>query len=369
MCKGTARSTEFQQTGIRFLRIRSARTALIFGEWPGTFAAANSSGRESGLKWYPTMPKPAPLDLLYCPLHAANVRYEQTRLVCEGGHEIPVENGIPIFAEKPRLEPTPLNMPPLPPRAAQGRVDGFVDDWIVNTNGNLYWQVRGCLPRYPTPHWPATSVNGAGQVLVDLGCGWGRWSIAAARAGFSPCGVDVHLDALRAGKRVARELGISVDFVCSDITRLPFKPESVDFVFSYSVLQHMEKTKAKKVLNRIAFILRPGGTCLVQLPNVFGLVSLCRQLGRGFREPPACTFAMRYWRPGAITRAFREAGFRSVRFRAEGFLVQNTQREDLDLLTNLGAAAVLSSCALRTASIAIPPLARIADSLWIEAAK
>ncbi len=315
------------------------------------------------------MLKPAPLDLLYCPLHAANVRYEQTRLICEGGHEIPVEDGIPIFAEKPRREPRPLNMPPLPPRTAPSRVDGFVDEWIVNTNGNLYWRVRGRLSRYPIPHWPATTRRGTGQVLIDLGCGWGRWSIAAARAGFSPCGVDVHLDALRAGKRVARELGISADFVCSDISRLPFKPESVDFVFSYSVLQHLEKEKVKEVLNRIVFVLRPGGICFVQLPNAFGLVSFCRQLGRGFREPPPCTFAMRYWTPGAITRAFREAGFGSVRLCAEGFLVQNTQREDLDLLSKLGAAAVLSSCALTRASSAIRPLARIADSLWIEARK
>jgi len=313
------------------------------------------------------MPKPTAFDLLYCPLHAANVRYEETRLICERGHEIAVENGIPIFAEEPRLEPKALNMPPLPQRTAPAAVDGFVDDWIVNTNGNLYWHVRGCLPRYPIPHWP--SANSDGEVLVDLGCSWGRWSIAAARAGFSVCGVDVHLDALRAAKRVARELGVSADFVCSDISRLPFKPGSVDFVFSYSVLQHLEKPKAKQVLNRIAFILRPGGMCLLQLPNAFGLVSICRQLRRCFREPPASSFAMRYWTPRAITRAFREAGFGRVDLSAEGFLVQNTQREDLDLLSKLGAAAVLSSCALRTAANSIPPLARIADSLWIKAWK
>jgi 2-polyprenyl-3-methyl-5-hydroxy-6-metoxy-1,4-benzoquinol methylase len=319
------------------------------------------------LSAHPTMPKRAPFDLLYCPLHVANVRYEQARLICEAGHEIAVENGIPIFAEKPRLEPKALNMPPLPPRTAPARVDSFVDDWIVNTNGNLYWHARGCLPRYPIPHWPATGSNG--EVLVELGCSWGRWSIAAARAGFSPCGVDVHIDALRAAKRVAQELGVSADFVCADISALPFKPASVDFVFSYSVLQHLEKPKVKEVLNQVAFVLRPGGICLVQLPNVFGLVSLCRQLGRGFREPPASTFAMRYWTPGAITRTFREAGFGRVRLFAEGFFVQNTQREDIDLLSSLGAAAVLSSCALRTAARAIRPLARIADSLWIEAWK
>jgi len=31
------------------------------------------------------MPKPTAFDLLYCPLHVANVRYEQARLISEAG--------------------------------------------------------------------------------------------------------------------------------------------------------------------------------------------------------------------------------------------------------------------------------------------
>lgn len=82
------------------------------------------------------------------------------------------------------------------------QIDTFVNDWIVNTNGNLYWRVRGKLPRYPIPNWRFGSGNG--KVLVDIGCGWGRWSIAAAHAGFEPIGVDVHIDGLAAASRVAR---------------------------------------------------------------------------------------------------------------------------------------------------------------------
>src|SRR5579872_3985898 len=119
-----------------------------------------------------SMPNPTLIGLLHCPLHAANLRYDGSRLICEAGHEIPVEEGIPIFAEKPRLERKPLNMPPLPERTAPRAVDDFVDDWIVNTNGNLYWRARGHLSRYPIPRWPAGSANGAGQILIDLGCGW-----------------------------------------------------------------------------------------------------------------------------------------------------------------------------------------------------
>jgi SAM-dependent methyltransferase/uncharacterized protein YbaR (Trm112 family) len=326
-------------------------------------------------EWLPVSrlkPNSTLLDLLCCPLDGTNLFHSDGRLICEVGHAIPVEQGIPVFTEKPRREPKPLNMPSLPPTTVPRPVDAFVDDWIVNTNGNLYWRARGRLSRYPIPRWPSSpsnSANGVRQVLVDLGCSWGRWTVAAARAGFCVCGVDIHLDALWAAARVTRELGLSADFACCDIAHLPFKPQTADFVFSYSVLQHLDKQSVEQVLNGIGRILRPGGTCFIQLPNMFGLVSLWRQARRGFREPAKDTFEMRYWTPAQIARAFRDAGLGNLRFRAEGFLLQNTQSEDLDLLSVPGAVAVLSSCAFRSAANAIPPLCRIADSLWLEARK
>jgi ubiquinone/menaquinone biosynthesis C-methylase UbiE len=308
-------------------------------------------------------------DLLWCPLHGAELRWADGRPFCEAGHEIPVEGGVPIFTEKPRREAKPLNMTPLAARTGAGAVDEFVDDWIVNTNGNLYWRARGRLPRYPIPQWQARAATGRGQTLVDVGCSWGRWTIAAARAGYAAWGVDVHLDALWAAKRVTREQGVSADFACCDAAHLPFKAGSVDFVFSYSVLQHLERKTVRNVLKGMARILRPGGTCFVQLPNAFGLMSVWRQARRGFREAAAGTFEMRYWTRPSIARAFREAGFGSVRFSAEGFLLQNTQREDMDLLSKAGAAAVRASCALRDAANAVPVLTQVADSLWVEATK
>jgi 2-polyprenyl-3-methyl-5-hydroxy-6-metoxy-1,4-benzoquinol methylase len=310
------------------------------------------------------------VDLLWCPVHDAALICADGHLICQAaGHEIPIENGVPVFAAQPRREPKPLNMPPLAARNTPAAVDPFVDDWIVNTNGNLYWRVRGRLPRYPIPPWPTRGANRPAETLVDIGCSWGRWSIAAARAGFAVWGVDVHLDALWAARRTTPELGVSADFACSDAAHLPFRPASIDFVFSYSVLQHLEKQVVRDVLKRIVRILRPGGTCFVQLPNTFGLMSLFRQARRGFRPAAPGTFKMRYWRRGEIEQAFRDAGFGAARFRAEGFFLQNSQREDVDLLSAQGAAAVRLSCAMRDAANRVPPLNRLADSLWIEATK
>jgi SAM-dependent methyltransferase/uncharacterized protein YbaR (Trm112 family) len=305
------------------------------------------------------------LRILACPADRTALRIENDSLVCENSHCFAMEQGVPVFAESPRREPVPLNMGPCPHAGENGSIDWFVNDWIVNTNGNLYWRVRGALPRYPIPKWPFGSGNG--KILVDIGCGWGRWSIAAARVGFKPIGIDVHVDALAAASRVARQLGVRADFVCSDAERLPFQQGSVDCVFSYSVLQHLDKPKVLRILQEIARVLKPGGMCLIQLPNQFGLLNIMRQLKRGLREAGSGTFEMRYWSRNFIRRGFQEAGFPGVAVRTDGFFSQNPQLSDLDLLSPAGKLTVLTSHAGRKIADAIPILTRVADSLWIEA--
>lgn len=280
---------------------------------------------------------------------------------------------MPVFVERPRREAVPLNMPPLErmensraeaPAQSQA-IDPFVNDWIVNTNGNLYWRTRGRLPRYPIPAWPFG--EGRGRVLVDIGCGWGRWSIAAARAGFQPIGLDLHINALAAATRVSQQLNVRGDFLCAGVEELPLDSGSVDWVFSYSVLQHVEKNTVLRGFREIARVLKPGGACLVQLPNKIGLVSVAQQLRRGFREARPGSFEMRYWSRDEIRRGLEEAGLREMRVRADGFFSQNPQLADLDLLSLPGKALVLASHAGRTIANALPLLARVADSLWIEA--
>ena len=243
-------------------------------------------------------------------------------------------------------------------------MDPFVNDWIVNTNGNLYWSSRGKLLRYPIPRWPLPA--GDGKTVIDVGCSWGRWSVAAARAGYCPVGVDVHLDALAAAGRVSKQLGVQADFVCSDADHLPFRSQSVDLVFSYSVLQHLERSTVLRFLGEVSRVLKPGGMCLVQLPNRFGVVSILQQLKRGFREARMGTFEMRYWSRREIAQAVEGAGLSTPRIRADGFLSQNPQTSDTDLLPANGKLIVSISEAGRWAAEIVPLLTYFADSLWIE---
>jgi 2-polyprenyl-3-methyl-5-hydroxy-6-metoxy-1,4-benzoquinol methylase/uncharacterized protein YbaR (Trm112 family) len=326
-------------------------------------------------------PKPQLMDdtflrALACPHDHTALRHKDGALECEQQHNFAIERGIPVFTEQPRREPVPLNMPPMPKVAraplseaatAQtvGAIDAFVNDWIVNTNGNLYWHARGRLTRYPIPQWPFGAGNG--KTLLDVGCSWGRWSIAAARAGFQPIGLDVHIDALAAAGRVSQQLGADCHFACSSVEKLPIASRSIDCAFSYSVLQHIDKDKVLCAFREFARVLKPGGLCMIQLPNTIGALSIAQQLRRGFREARPGSFEMRYWSRAEIRRAFEDAGLSDVRIRADGFFSQNPQLADLDLLSLPAKLLVLASYAGRKVADALPLLTRVADSLWIEA--
>ena len=303
-----------------------------------------------------------------CPLDRGGLRVQGETLVCEQGHSFPIEGGIPIFTDAVRREPVPKNMEAAPQGNGQGgAVDVFVNDWLVNTNGNLYKGARGRLKRYPIPEWPMARAAAPGKIVVDVGCSWGRWSVAAARAGCFPVGLDVHIDALAAAQRVAGQLGVETAQVCGDIEKLPFGSGSVDIVFSYSVLQHIDRQKVKRFFGEAARVLKPGGTIFIQLPNAYGLYSIVRQAKRGFRDAAPGTFEMRYWTCGGIRGAIEKAGLRDLRLRADGFFSQDPQLSDLDLLSSAARLVVLASHAGKRMADAMPPLVSFADSLWVEA--
>src|SRR5665213_3496574 len=82
---------------------------------------------------------------------------------------------------------------------------------------------------YPIPRIPVD--DGAGRLLLDIGCSWGRGSIAAARKGWRGGGIDPSLGAIMAARRAFRDQP-DVMFVCGDARFLPFKKEAFECVFS-----------------------------------------------------------------------------------------------------------------------------------------
>jgi 2-polyprenyl-3-methyl-5-hydroxy-6-metoxy-1,4-benzoquinol methylase len=238
------------------------------------------------------------------------------------------------------------------------QVDEWVRSSIVKTHGNLYRRAR--LTRYPIPSFPLGP--GGGRSLLDVGCNWGRWTIAAARAGFRATGIDPARKAVEAARRVAGQLGVDAEYVVADARRLPFPDDSFDVVFSYSVLQHLPKDDARLAAREAGRVLRPGGTAWIEMPNARGLLNLVRQAVRGFSEGTGAD--VRYWSPAELRAAF--GGIGPVELIADGFLTIDPQPSDLDLLPGGPRLVVRVSEALRRASLRAPFLVGLADSLVVK---
>lgn len=240
-------------------------------------------------------------------------------------------------------------------------VDEHVRASLIKTHGNLYRGVR--LTRYPIPPFPLP--RGDGRTLLDIGCNWGRWTLAASRASWHPTGIDRAKKSVGAARRVAQQLGIDAEYVVADARELPFADASFDAVFSYSVLQHLAKEDLPRVVAEIRRVLRPGGIAWIEMPNAHGPLNLVRRARRGFSA--GTDQDIRYWTLAELRRTFGAIG--PVEITADGFLTINPQTADLDLLPPRSRVIVRTSDVLRRVSTHVPPLVHVADSVVVRVRK
>jgi SAM-dependent methyltransferase/uncharacterized protein YbaR (Trm112 family) len=334
-------------------------------------------------------------DRLVCPVHKLPLQTRGEMLVCGSGDEYPIVESVPVLlvAEAQQTigaaqktldltrgqEPKPAQPFDGPPyfvdtlgcsedekqrirrELATGGtgVDPVVRYLVGATNGLLYKSVIGNLSSYPIPE---LRLAGTGR-LLDIGCNWGRWCVAAARQGYRPVGIDPSLGAVLGARRVCEQLGVTAEFVVGDARYLPFAPGCFDVVFSYSVVQHFSKEDARRTLAEIGRVLRDRGISLIQMPNAFGIRSLQHQLRRGFRKP--CSFEVRYWTIPEMKRAFTEA-IGETHVSVDGYFGLGIQASDIDILPPLYRRIVSTSETLRRLSQRAHWMCYFADSVYAE---
>jgi SAM-dependent methyltransferase len=101
----------------------------------------------------------------------------------------------------------------------------------------------------------------AGQRVLDLGCGAGRFVVALRDAGADPVGVELAEAALERARRNAP--GADLRLLDADGS-LPLEHASVDLVWCSEVLEHVADTAY--LLLEVRRVLRPGGRLLVTVP-------------------------------------------------------------------------------------------------------
>ena len=314
---------------------------------------------------------------LACPSDKQPLSLVGGALQCPRQHRYPLVGDIPILLDQNLADSHPYfedsrraahaaGSPAGAAADAANGVDPFVQQEIVKTNGILYRGVLGQLPRYPIPDIPLPQAA-PGQSLLDIGCNWGRWSMSADQRGYRTVGIDPGIAGVQAAYRVAAALGRGPAFVVGDGRSLPFPDGTFDVVFSYSVLQHFSKQDARASVGEAARVTRPGGKVLIQLANLFGVRQLYNQARDSVRREQN-PFRVRRWTPDEMLSTFRELVGPSRLF-ADGYFSLNAQASDLDLLRPFPRAVVQASQALKHASRRFPPLARLADSVFIEATR
>lgn len=309
---------------------------------------------------------PRLLTLLRCPLTGQPLADADGWLVtADGAHRYEVVDGIPCLVA-PALAPTHAGYAPLLAENAARKdceidVDGFVSAMLVPTCGNLFHgvTVRGA---YPIPDFPPEVPAG---LTLEVGCNWGRWSIAGALAGHAMVGVDLHLESLRVAQALARRLTPDNPplFVLADARRLPFADQAFDGAFSYSVVQHFSRENAAVLLGEIGRVLLAGGRSMVQMPNRRGLKALLTA-----RRAPGAEFDVRYYDLADLQAMFAQA-IGPTDWSVDCFLGLNVHARDWALVPAGRRWVVAAAELLRGVARIVPPLARTADSVFLASTK
>jgi len=99
-----------------------------------------------------------------------------------------------------------------------------------------------------------------GGEVLDIGCGEGRHSIAAARLGFRVTASDYEPLALKRARQVAEAKGArGIVFRKADVFDMPFPDSSFDVIVDYGFLHHQRKADWPALKSSILRVLKPEG--------------------------------------------------------------------------------------------------------------
>ncbi len=99
-----------------------------------------------------------------------------------------------------------------------------------------------------------------GGMLLDVGCGEGRHSFAAARLGFRVTAIDSEPLALRRAHQYARIKHIrGIQFREADVFALPFPDSCFDVLLDYGCLHHQRKSDWSAYKASLLRVLKPQG--------------------------------------------------------------------------------------------------------------
>ncbi|MCA1706193.1 MAG: methyltransferase domain-containing protein [Actinobacteria bacterium] len=192
--------------------------------------------------------KPELVDLIVCP--TCGDRFELTAerwydgevdrgsLACARGHRYPIKDSIPRFIDEDLY------------------ADAFALEWNAFRTAHLdsFTGLTYLKDQFSENlDFPIDRLEG--KLVLDAGCGLGRFSEVVLDHGARVVAVDLSraIDAAFANLKARSD----VYFIQADIFSLPFRPETFDFVYSWGVLHHTPDPPA--AFRALPPLVRPGG--------------------------------------------------------------------------------------------------------------
>lgn len=183
------------------------------------------------------------LAILRCLDCQSGLNSEAEGLVCAGcGRQYPLLNGVVRFV------------------GAQEYAGSFGFQWKLYARTQLDNETNQKSERAFRRRTGFRPEDLAGKLVLDVGCGMGRFAEVATRWGAHVVGIDLSLASEVAAKNLAER---NATIFQADVFKIPFAAESFDYIYSIGVLHHTpDCERAFKSLPRL---LKPGGRIAIWL--------------------------------------------------------------------------------------------------------
>ena len=111
----------------------------------------------------------------------------------------------------------------------------------------------------------------AGDRVLDVGCGPGRFTLELARLGAQIVAVDISPGQLELHRSYTTQLGSTVeDRVVADVLSLPFQDDAFDVTVCYGGAISYVLDRAPEAVAELSRVTRPGGHVLVSVMSLVG---------------------------------------------------------------------------------------------------
>jgi ubiquinone/menaquinone biosynthesis C-methylase UbiE len=108
--------------------------------------------------------------------------------------------------------------------------------------------------------------------MLDVGCGWGGYTVAGLEMGIDAYGCDIDDKVLEIAALRSKLHGVPENYYIAPAEQLPFPDETFDYVQCISVLEHVNNVSTS--IREMVRVLKKGGVAFISAPNYFMPVEL-----------------------------------------------------------------------------------------------